>query len=394
MPHEAAARKASPERGPAGAGANRVQGESPAIDTVAVTSNRRRPVVAVVAASLDILGGQGVQARTLMQRLRAESYEVVFVPINPPLPRWLGWVRRVPYLRTIVNELHYLSLLPSIRAADVVHIYSASYFSFLLGPVPALIAARVLKKHAVLNYHSGEADDHLARWGMLVHPWLRLASEIVVPSAYLQAVFVRHGYQARVVANTVEASSFRFRERSVLHPRLLSARNLEPHYRVDVVIRAFALLKERLPDATLVVAGSGSEEGRLRRLAESLGVRDIAFTGRFSPADAPALYDAADIFVNASVVDNQPVSILEAFAAGLPVVSTGTGDIPAMLLGGAAGLLVGQKDPNAIAEAVTSLVTNSALALRLAQRARESLCRFSWESVGEQWRGIYGGAQA
>src|ERR1051326_7869627 len=149
--------------------------------------------IALVAARMDILGGQGVQAETLSAELASAGYDVRFVPINPRFPTSLEWLRRKPYLRTAMNQLVYLPTLARLRHVDVVHVFSASYWSFLLAPVPAMLAARLFSKRVVLNYHSGEAEDHLARWGVFVHPWLRLAHEIVVPSQYLRKVFARFG---------------------------------------------------------------------------------------------------------------------------------------------------------------------------------------------------------
>jgi len=219
-----------------------------------------RPRIAFVAPTLEILGGQGVQASTLADALRKDGWPIDFIPINPVFPRGLRWLRRVPYARTLLNEALYAMRLSGLRRADVVHVFSASYWSFLLAPAPGVLAARCLGKRVVLNYHSGEADDHLARWGALVRPWLRLADEIVVPSEYLRAIFARHGYRARVIPNVVDLRHFRYRERGALEPRLASTRNLEPHYRVDNTLEAFTLLKARYPEATLTLAGSGSDE--------------------------------------------------------------------------------------------------------------------------------------
>jgi len=345
--------------------------------------------IALVAPTLAILGGQGVQAHALSERLQREGYEVTFVPINPAFPAGLRWLRRHPYVRTLLNQLLYLRCLLHLRQADVVHVFAASYWSFLLAPVPAIIAARLSGKRVVLNYHSGEADDHLARWGVLVHPWLRLVDEIVVPSEYLQGVFTRHGYQVRVIRNVVDTSGFRYRERIPLRPRLLSNRNLEPHYRIDNTLEAFALLKGQYPDATLTVAGYGSEEGRLRRLAASRGTSGIRFVGRIEPSAMPDVYDAADIFVNSSAVDNQPVSVLEALAAGLPVVSTGTGDIATMVQDGETGLIVPSGDPAAMAKAVIGLLENPDRALLIARRARREVEKYTWPQVREAWAAIY-----
>jgi len=241
----------------------------------------------------------------------------------------------------------------------------------------------------VLHYHSGVAEDHLAKWGALVHPWLRMVDAIVVPSVYLRNVFSRHGYRALVIPNVVDTSRFCYRERSPLRPHLLSVRNLESFYRVDNTLRAFALLKAQYPKATLTIAGYGREEGRLRRLAASLGNDGIRFVGRVSPGDMPGLYGEAGIFVNSSVVDNQPVSVLEAFASGLPVVSTGTGDIANLVRDGETGFLVPPDDPAAIVKAVTSLLDDPDRAVHIARRARQEVEQYTWARVREQWAALY-----
>ena len=349
------------------------------------------PRIAFIAPTLEILGGQGVQASTLADALRNDGWALDFIPINPRFPRGVRWLRRIPYVRTLLNEALYVMRLPSLRRADVVHAFSASYWSFLLAPAPAILAARCLGKRTVLNYRSGEADDHLARWGALVRPWLRLVDEIVVPSEYLRAIFARHGYRARVIPNVVDLLRFRYRERGAPEPRLVSTRNLERHYGVDNTLDAFALLKARYPEATLTLAGYGRDEPRLRQLAASLGTGGIRFLGRVEPTAMPGLLDGADIFVNSSVIDNQPVSVLEAFASGLPVVSTGTGDIAALVRDGETGLLVPPADPAALAKAVTSLLEDPERARVLASQARREVEKYTWPRVREQWAAVYCG---
>jgi L-malate glycosyltransferase len=348
--------------------------------------------IAMVAASLDVIGGQAVQAHALVEGLRRDGHAVSFVPINPRFPAGMRWLRRYPGIRTCVNQALYLPSLCRLREADVVHIFSASYWSFLLSPLPAILAGRLRRARVVLHYHSGEAEDHLARWGVLVHPWLRLVDEIVVPSAYLRDVFVRHGYRARVIPNVVDTSRFRYRERTPLRPRLLSTRHLERYYRVDTCLEAFALLKAQYPEATLTVAGRGSEEGRLRQLARSLGI-EPRFLGRVERDAMPDLCDEADIFVNASVVDNQPVSVLEALATGMAVVSTGTGDIAAMVRDGETGRIVPPDDPAAMAKAVATLLENPDRTLRLVRRAAQEVQRYAWSRIREQWLDVYGATE-
>ena len=350
----------------------------------------RLPRIAIVAASPAIVGGQGVQAEALVDRLERDGHAVVFVPIDPRFPRPLAWVRRIPYLRTVLTQILYLPSLLRLAFVDVVHAFSASYASFLLAPVPAMIAGRLFGTRVVLHYHSGEADDHLARWGPLVHPWLRLAHEIVVPSEYLRGVFARHGHTARVIPNIVDLSQFRYRERAPLAPRFLSARNLERIYRIDVVIHAFARIHRQCPTATLTVVGRGREDAPLRALAASLACApQIRFVGAVPRDRMARLYGANDIFLNASEVDNQPVSILEAFASGTPVVTTATGDIASLVRDGQTGFIVRAGDPEALASAAMALLQNPQYAREMAARARQAVDAFTWPAVRDKWSDAY-----
>ena len=351
----------------------------------------RHTTVALIAPTKEILGGHAIQARALAHGLRSEGYEVVFVPINPGPPPGLRRLRRHRYLRTVVNEICYLPTLLQFRRADVIHVFSASYWSFVLAPLPAILAGRMLGKRVLLHYHSGEAPDHLARWGPLVHPWLRLADEIVVPSEFLRGVFAQYGYRTRVIRNIVDTSRFIYRERRPLRPHCVSTRNLHPYYRVDNTLEAFARVKTRYPEATLTVAGYGSEEGRLRRLAASLSGDGVRFVGRIEPEAMPRVYDNADIFLNSSVIDNQPVSVLEAFAAGLPVVSTGTGDLAALVRDGETGLIIPPGDPDTMAGAIVTLLGDPVRAAAMARRARQETEEYTWPHVRHDWAAVYSG---
>jgi glycosyltransferase involved in cell wall biosynthesis len=354
----------------------------------------RGKTVALIAPSIEILGGHAIQVLALANGLRSEGCEVLFVPTNPCFPPGLRTLKRYRYVRTAVNEALYAASLLQLRRAQVVHIFSASYWSFVLAPLPAILAARSFGKRVVLNYHSGEAADHLARWGSLVHPWLRLADEIVVPSEYLHDVFAQHGYRTHVIRNIVDTSRFRYMERKPLRPRLLSTRNLEPHYRVDNTLEAFVRVQAYYPAATLTVVGYGSQEGPLRQLATALGVEGIRFVGRVEPDDMPRLYDEADIFVNSSVIDNQPVSVLEAFASGLPVVSTGVGGLAALVRDGETGRIVPSGDPGAMAEAITTVLRNPEQTVAMARRARQEAEQYTWSHVRDAWATVYSGKES
>ncbi len=366
---------------------------SPAPKTDGSSSTGGEPLkVCIVAPSLDISGGQAVQASLLLKRLnQLPELEVSFLPINPRLPGPLHHLQRIKYLRTLLTSVVYIaSLLLRVPKYDVLHIFSASYLSFVLAPTPALLTARLYGKPTILNYRSGEADDHLARWRRTAIPTLKSATEIVVPSGYLVDVFADHGLSASAIPNFVELDQFRFREREPLRPVFLSNRNFEPHYNVAAVLRAFGRIQERYPDARLLVAGDGPGRPALEALAADLELRNVEFLGSVDHAEMGGLYDRADIYLNAPNIDNMPVSILEAFAAGTPVVSTDAGGIPYIVRHGDNGVLVERNDDAAMAEAAIRLLENPAEAAAMARRALEG-CRsnYRWPTVSDQWLDMY-----
>lgn len=352
--------------------------------------------VCLVGPSLDIVGGQSVILDRLLARFRATpGIEVSFVAVNPRLPGPLRALQRVKYVRTVVTSVAYVaSLVRRLREVDVVHAFSASYWSFLLAPVPAMLVGRMYRKAVVLNYHSGEADDHLANWRTAV-PLARLAHAIAVPSGYLVDVFRRHALGARAVFNFVEVDAIPFRPRAALRPRFLSNRNLEALYNVACSIRAFARVQEAVPEAELVVAGEGRERAALEGLVASLRLRNVRFVGRVAHGDMPALYDAADVFLNSPDLDNMPSSIIEAYAAGLPVVTTDAGGIPYIVRHEATGMMVPTGDDAAMADQALRLLSDPALVARITAQARaECLDRYVWPAVREAWLQLYRDAMA
>lgn len=312
------------------------------------------------------------------------------VPVNPVPCRPFDRLLRVKFVRTIVTQLWYWPLLlRELRRADVVHVFSASYSSFLLAPLPAVVVARMLSKPVVLNYHSGEAADHLEHSRVARLVLSRLVDLNVVPSPYLRDVLASFGIAARVVANSIDLTRFAYRERTTIAPRLLSTRNFEPLYNVACTLRAFRRVQQRHPDASLTLIGGGSQEGALRALAAELGLRHVTFIGRVAPQDIHRYYAAADVYVQTPSIDNMPLSVLEAFASGLPVVATAIGGVPAILTDGEHGLLAADNDDAGIAERVLDVIDRPDDARRRALAARRSCDLLDWTVIREQWLAAY-----
>jgi glycosyltransferase involved in cell wall biosynthesis len=353
----------------------------------------RRLRVAIVVASLRIIGGHSVQARRLLNGWADDAdVDAWIVPINPVPPRPFDQLLRVKYLRTIVTQLCYWPLLiRELRRADVVHVFSASYSSFLLAPLPAIVIARLFGKRVLLNYHSGEAEDHLRQSWIARTALRRHVGVNVVPSQFLKDVFTRFGIQATVIANTVDRRDFTYRPRDLRRRPLtiLSTRNFEPVYNVACTLRAFKSIQAQFPDSTLTLIGTGSEEGALKALAASLDLRGVRFVGPVVPQEIPAYCAIADLYVQTPSADNMPLSLLEAFASGLPAVSTAVGGVPAVLTDRVHGLLAPDGDAQGIASRIIELIERPDYATQLARAAHDTCARYDWQNVRESWLDLY-----
>jgi glycosyltransferase involved in cell wall biosynthesis len=347
--------------------------------------------VCILAPSLDILGGQSRQAVRLMTGLDKEStLRIGFIPHNPRLPGPFRLLQRIKYVRTVSTSLYYWLLLATrLWRYDVVHVFSASYYSYLLCVLPAILLGKLYGKKVLVNYRSGEAEDHLENWKLTAVPGLRLADMIVTPSGYLVDVFDRFGLRARSIHNVVELDAFAYRERVPIRPVFLTNRLLEPLYNVPCVLRAFAVIQSRFPDASLTVAGEGYLRPQLEELARELGLKNTTFVGRVAFEQMPALYDAADIYLMAPDLDNMPGSVIECLSCGLPVVTTDAGGVPYVVTDEKTALISRRGDHDALAKNAIRLLEDNGLALRLTRAGRESVRQFSWPEVRSHWLHAY-----
>ena len=347
--------------------------------------------VAFVGPSLNYVGGQSVQLDLLLKRWADDSaVNASFIPVDPSFPPGLRWVRHVPGLRTIVRTPFYLAgLWRGLRDVDIAHIFSASYSSFLVAPTPAWVVARMRGKKMLIHYHSGEARDHL-RNSWIARSLLKRVDRIVTPSGYLTAVFGEFGLHAKAIANIVDFSQFQYRERRPLRPHLVCTRGFHPYYCVDVVVRAFALVQKQFPDATLDLVGGGPLEREIRELVSALRLNDsVKFCGVAARGQIGRFYNQADIFINASRLDNMPVSVLEAYASGMPVVTTSPEGMDYLVHHERTGLLSPVGDAQALAANVVRVLRGSGLAERLIAGGLEQMQKYGWDVVGRQWLQIY-----
>lgn len=346
--------------------------------------------VLLVAPTLDsTLGGQAVQASRLLEKLNEEPN--LRVDIQSIGPKFFPKLQQIKFLRTILTLLKFwFDIFVKIPKYDVVHIFSAAHFSFLLTPTASVLVAKIFGKKTILNYRSGQIKRHFANWHKTLKPTLRLFDKIIVPSGYLVKMFAEHGFEARAIYNFVDAERFNFRERTRLRPVFLSNRLLEELYNIPCILRAFAIIQKKYTDAKLIVASFGDQRESLERLARELELENVEFIGKVEPEKMPALYDSIDIYLNSPNTDNMPGSIIECYAAGVPVVTTNAGGIPYILEHEKTGLMVEVNDHEALAREAMRLLEDQKFADKIIADARLYGRKFTWEAVRHEWTSVYG----
>jgi glycosyltransferase involved in cell wall biosynthesis len=345
--------------------------------------------IALVGPQPPPAGGMALQTQQLAGLLRAEHAVVLMVATNPPYRP--GWVEGWRGVRAVCRLLQYLPALWRVAGqVDLMHVMSNSGWSWHLFTVPAVWVARLRGVPVVINYRGGAAEAFLARAAGAVRLTLARSAGLVVPSGFLVDVFARHRMAAEVVPNIVDLACFKPAPALSAAPRVLVARNLEAIYDIATAVRAFAVVRARLPDASLVLAGSGPEEPALRSLVQALGLQDcVHFAGRLSRAQVADELRRCRVALNPSQVDNMPNAVIEALASGVPVVSTRVGGVPYMVEDGKTALLVPVGDAPAMAQALLRVLEDAALAEQLRAAGQQRAAQWSWASAGPAWAGVY-----
>ncbi len=332
-------------------------------------------------------GGVSVQCAILADALETAGASVTRINTDVRGLRGRGGWRKG--LLPLVQVMQITRALRRTRQRwDVLHVHAASWWGFM--PAVVGLRARRWDKRLVVTYHGGEAAQFMARHGRFASAALRRYHALITLTPTQAAIFRRHGLETTLVPNIVPIQRFRFRERGPVQPRLLWLRHMEARYRPLDALAVFRRVSEAHPRASLTLAGDGPLLARMQETVRAQGLSGVTFSGRLAAADIPAAYDAADIFLNTSAIDNLPLTLIEASASGLPIVSTNAGAIPDLIADRENGLLAPVGDIDALAAHILRLLADPSLARRLSAAARRNAQRFDWPQVAPLLARAYG----
>ena len=283
------------------------------------------------------------------------------------------------------------------------HQYVVAHVDVYSGPGFALAEAvcwalRWLDKPYVLTLRGGNLPVFAKRWPRRVRRLLQSAEVVTTPSEFLREQMAPYRSDLRLQLNPIDLDLYRFETRHRPQPRLVWLRAFHSIYNPSLAAEVVALLIKDIPDVSLVMYGHDKGDGSLqtmRQLATRLGVSErIETPGGVSKSEVPDRLSAGDIFLNTTNVDNTPISVLEAMASGLCVVSTNVGGIPYLLEHEQDGFLLPPGDAQAMAAAVRRILTEPGLAEKLTANARKKAERFDGSAILQQWEKILAEVQS
>lgn len=293
--------------------------------------------------------------------------------------------------QSLIRLLHMVLLVfRHSRNTDIVLIDTYSTASFYYAVAVAL-TCRVTGKKYIPILHGGNLPNRLKKSPRLSRWLFNGAYCNVAPSNYLKSEFEKCGYKAHFISNVIEIEDYSFKERSEIPPKLLFVRSFHEIYNPQMAIKVVHKLVEDGVDVNLCMVGPDKDgsEGLCKDLGRELGVIDrITFTGRLSQKEWRDLSADYGLFINTTNYDNTPISIIEAMALGLPIVSTNPGGMPFLVEDGVDGKLVEKNDHLAMAKTIKVLLNEPDVVTILSRNGRFKAESFSWGVVKDRWNEI------
>jgi glycosyltransferase involved in cell wall biosynthesis len=251
---------------------------------------------------------------------------------------------------------------------------------------------RWVGKPYILTLHGGNLPAFAHRWPGRVRHLLCSAAVVTTPSRYLLENMAHYCTHLRLLPNPLDLSTYEFKPRKQLQPSLVWLRSFHSIYNPSLAPQVLARLVESFPGISLAMIGPDRGDGSLRamqQIAAELGVAHrIELPGRIPKAEVIDWMSRGDIFLNTTNIDNTPISVLEAMACGLCIVSTNVGGIPYLLEHEHDALLVPPNDPTAMATAVGRLLNEPNLVECLSRHARQKAEQFDWSIILPQWEAL------
>ena len=246
---------------------------------------------------------------------------------------------------------------------------------------------RILNLRYIPILHGGNLPSRIVRSKFFSNLIFKNAYINIAPSNYLFQVFRERGYtNLKFIPNAIEIKLYTSSSREFKTPKILWVRSFAKIYNPLMALKVFIKIKNIFPKAEICMVGPKKDDSHTKALkfVKKNNV-EVTFTGKLSKENWIELSKEYNVFINTTHFDNTPISVIEAMALGLPVVSTNVGGISYLLEHNLNALLVEDGDIDNMANQINRLFTESNLAHNLSEKGKETVKIFDWELVKKQW---------
>ncbi|WPR77797.1 glycosyltransferase family 4 protein [Algoriphagus sp. NG3] len=269
--------------------------------------------------------------------------------------------------------------------------YSTSAFNFV---VLSAVICRIYKIRYIPYLHGGSLKDRLESSPLLSKFVFDKAYRIISPSGFLREVFREKGFKGvSIFPNFINIEKYPFKRRDRLRPKILWVRSFHEIYNPQRALLVLLRVLKFYPEAELCMVGP-DKDGSLEKVkaeASTLGIADqVKFTGGLSKEEWIMLSENYDIFLNTTDYDNTPVSVMEAMALGMCVISTKVGGIPYLFEDGVEGFMVDLEIDERFSDYVLKLLASPELSKSISINARMKSESWDWEIVKKLWIELLG----
>lgn len=268
---------------------------------------------------------------------------------------------------------------------DYILIDTFSTISFTYTLVISQLSRLFGKKYIPL-LHGGNLPYRLEKSPFFSKVIFKNSYRNVAPSNYLKEAFEKKGYSTLFIPNILDISGSKFKLREEIQPNLLWVRAFKHIYNPLLAVEVLKLLKQEYSEAKLCMIGPVKDDSfdLVKEKVVEYGLeKDVEFTGVLSKGEWYQKSEEYDIFINTTNFDNTPVSIMEAMALGLPIVSTNAGGMPYLIDQGKDGILVEKDNPKMMKEAIQQVLSTDHLSMT--KIARDKAHSFTWKNVRIKW---------
>ena len=286
----------------------------------------------------------------------------------------------------ILRLLHMIfGIITKFKKSDYVLIDTYStvnfYYAFVISQI-----CRILKLKYIPILHGGNLPNRLLKNPTLSNLIFKNSYINIAPSKYLEVAFKKHKYEVELIPNTINILDYPYQHRKKLQPNLFFVRAFAKIYNPCMAIEVLKELQKEYPTAKLCMVGP-DRDGTLKEVSSIIKKynleESVEITGVLTKKEWHKKSRNFDIFINTTNVDNTPISIIEAMALGLPVVSTKVGGIPYLIDDKETGLLVGTNDVKTMVFEIKKLLQGSYN--QLARNARVQVEGYDWNIVRTKW---------